>query len=63
MDCMLPEVIDPRIPRGLRIRDPAEITDAWFSIKKEKMKLSNVMKVNTFIVIRIFQTNSNQINL
>lgn len=36
MDCMLPEIIDPRIPRGLRIRDSAKITEAQFLIKKRK---------------------------
>lgn len=35
MDCMLPEIIDPRVPRGLRIRDPAKITEAQFQIKKK----------------------------
>ncbi|KAF0747565.1 YqaJ domain-containing protein, partial [Aphis craccivora] len=35
MDCMLPEIVDPRVPRGLRIRDPAKITEAQFQIKKK----------------------------
>lgn len=35
MDCMLPEIIDPRLPRGLQIRDPAKITEAQYRIKKK----------------------------
>lgn len=35
MDCMLPEIVDPRVPRGLQIRDPAKITEAQFLIKKK----------------------------
>jgi len=36
MDCMLPEIVDPRVPRGLQIRDPAKIKEAQFQIKKKK---------------------------
>lgn len=36
MECMLPEIIDPRIPRGLRVKDPAKITEAQFLVTRKK---------------------------
>lgn len=38
MNCMLPEIVDPIIPIGLRIRDPAKIIEAQFLIKKKRKK-------------------------
>lgn len=34
-DCMLPKIVDRRLPRGLRKRDHAKIIEAQYHIKKK----------------------------
>ena len=42
MECLLPEIVDGRIPRGMKVREPAFITEA---IQKHSEKVSAKTKV------------------
>lgn len=44
MDCLLPEILDPRVPRGLKIKDPQYILDAKENALKKKSESSQEKK-------------------
>lgn len=44
LDCLLPELVDPRFPRKMPIRDPAYVTDA-IQRKKEKNEDAKKRKI------------------